>query len=91
MSAEENELTRRLQIAPAPYFRIKDLLIREDVRTGGSSRDVLNSIAHDAPEVVIPIYEMLIDTGILLSSEGLERKALVVEETEKQEETETNE
>jgi transcriptional adapter 2-alpha len=69
MSAEENELTKRLQIAPAMYLRIKDVLIREHMKRGTLTMEDVELIAQDTPAIVVPIYELLVSTGIFLSSE----------------------
>jgi hypothetical protein len=58
-----------LQIAPAVYLRLKDLLIMEHMRLGRLTKEDAQLIAQDTPEIIIPIYEMLVSMGILISTE----------------------
>jgi transcriptional adapter 2-alpha len=83
MSPEENELTMGLHVAPAVYFRLKDLLIREHMVKGGLTKEAVELMAPDALEIVLPIYEMLVNTGILTSIEDCGQKSVRVEDPEK--------
>jgi hypothetical protein len=74
MSPEENDLTRRLNIAPAVYLKVKDLLVYEFVRRGRLTVHDVEHMAKDAKNIVLPIYRLLLRTGILLSCEDWEAK-----------------
>jgi transcriptional adapter 2-alpha len=79
MSPEENELTRRLKIAPAMYLKVKDLLIREFMRRGELTTEVVEHIAQDSRHIVFPIYQMLLRSGIFLVSEDLVTQSAALE------------
>jgi hypothetical protein len=53
---------------------VKDLLVCEFVRQGRLTVDDVERMAKDAKNIVIPIYNLLLRTGILLSVEDWEAK-----------------